>query len=221
MSAPWQEYQASAASFFQRLGFNAEIEAQVDGVRGSHKIDVFVTGTVHSIAFRWVIECKHWKTNIPKEKVMTLISIVQDVGAHHGFLLSETGFQSGAIRAAQNTNITLSSLEDLMLEAEATLTRDESARLLTRREAIHKRLWKLHKRTGDYMSGLMKPMSDIFVVDLALEDGLAGKFPVVYTVTPNGGRPTAEDWGDLVVKISELLDAAESYATQYEQKNAT
>ena len=93
MPVAWREYQESAAAFFRTLGFHAEVEAKVDGVRGAHEIDVFVTGVVHGIPFRWVVECKHWKTNIPKEKVLALIAIVQDVGADRGFLLSETGFE--------------------------------------------------------------------------------------------------------------------------------
>lgn len=66
----------------------------------------------------WIIECKAWKNNIPKEKVTALSAIVQDVGADRGFLLSEVGFQSGAIRAARSSNITLTSLEDLSFSAE-------------------------------------------------------------------------------------------------------
>jgi hypothetical protein len=221
MTVPWKQYQEAAASFFQRLGFNADVEAEIEGVRGSHKIDVFVTGSLHGIGFRWIVECKHWKTNIPKEKVMALTSIVQDVGADRGFLLSETGFQSGAIRAARSTNITLSSLDDLKLEAYATLTRDEAHHILQRREEIHKRLWALHKSTGDYMSHFMKPMGEIMFVDLALDEGLAGKFPAVYTVTRDGDRPTAENWDDLVSKLTDLLDAAELFAAAHEHKKAT
>ncbi|WP_431605167.1 restriction endonuclease [Acinetobacter johnsonii] len=43
-----------------------------------------------------MIECKNWKTNIPKEKVLALRSIVEDIGAHRGFIVSNKGFQSGA-----------------------------------------------------------------------------------------------------------------------------
>ncbi len=65
------------------------------------------------ISFAWVVECKNWKTSVPKEKVATLTAILQDVGADRGFLLSETGFQSGALRMAAKANITLTSLADL------------------------------------------------------------------------------------------------------------
>lgn len=217
MDITWQAYQDSCALFFRKLGFKADVEAKVDGARGSHKVDVFVTGSVHGITFRWVVECKHWKTNVPKEKVMALMSIIQDIGADRGFLLSETGFQSGTIRAARRTNITLSSLDDLKLEAHATLIRDDVTRLLGRRDLIHKRLWGLHKATGDYMSDFMKPIGEISFVDLALDEGLRGEFPVVCTVTRDGERPTANTWDELTNKISELLDSAESYAEQHQR----
>lgn len=76
MTPAWREYQESAADFFRRLGFDAETDAKIEGARGKHNIDVIVTGSLHGIPFRWVVECKRWKTNIPKEKVLALISIV-------------------------------------------------------------------------------------------------------------------------------------------------
>jgi len=221
MTTAWKIYQDTTASFFRKLGFDAQIEAKVEGARVKHKIAVFVTGSVHGISFRWVVECKHWKTNIPKEKVLALISIVQDVGSDRGFLLSETGFQSGAIRASRNTNITLSSLDDLKLEARTTLTRDEVSKLRLRQIEINKRLWKLHKSTGDYFSDFMKPMGEIAFLDLALDDGLEGKFPVVYTVTRNGDRPTAANWDELIQKLTELIDSAEAFAEEHKHKQYT
>ena len=188
-------------------------------MRGSHKVDVFVTGVVHGIPFRWVVECKYWKTNIPKEKVLALYAIVQDVGADRGFLLSETGFQSGAIRASKSTNITLSSLEHLKLEAKGTLTQSAVTNLLIRREQIHKRLWRLHKATGEHWSEFMMPMSQISILDLALDEGIDGNFPVIYTVTHDGNPRTAEDWDELILRLTNLLDSAEQFANDSEIEN--
>jgi hypothetical protein len=217
MKISWQEYQMQASEFFRRLGFHTEIEASVAGARAVHKVDVLVSGELHGIQFRWVIECKNWKTNIPKEKVMALANIVQDIGADRGFLLSETGFQSGAIRATAHTNLTLSSIADLKIEAQASLVKDESSGLLIRRDRAHKRLWKLHKLSGDYMSHFMYPMGEIAFIDLAVDEALEEKYPVIYTVTREGERPTAKSWDDLVNKISVLLDRAEQYAEKYEK----
>lgn len=73
-------------------------------------VDVLVHTVFAGVGVTWVIECKLWKTAIPKEKVLTLAQVASDVGADRAFLLSESGFQAGAIRAAQNTNITLTSM---------------------------------------------------------------------------------------------------------------
>jgi hypothetical protein len=109
----WKNYQEEVAGFFRSIGLNATVEKEIQGVRGTHRVDVHVMGSYMGIAFEWIVECKQWKTNVPKEKVMALSAIVQDVGADRGFLLSEKGFQSGAIAASQKSNIALTSLGDL------------------------------------------------------------------------------------------------------------
>ena len=88
----WREYQERAAVFFRGFGLASTVDHEVDGVRARHKIDVCVEGKFHGITLKWIVECKNWKTNIPKEKVMALNAIVQDIGADCGFLLSEVGF---------------------------------------------------------------------------------------------------------------------------------
>ncbi|UEG51392.1 restriction endonuclease [Mucilaginibacter daejeonensis] len=109
----WQEYQAAVSAFFKSIGGTATVDAPLKGVRGHHKIDVLVRLKVFGIEALWIVECKLWKTSVPKEKVLTLQQIVQDVGADRGFLMSESGFQSGTIKSANSSNITLSSLSEL------------------------------------------------------------------------------------------------------------
>jgi uncharacterized protein YbaA (DUF1428 family) len=110
----WKEYQSRTAEVFREAGCNADVEAIVEGVRGEHEIDVYVTFEQYGITCTWVVECKCWNSNVPKEKVLALQAIVDDVGADRGVLISKTGFQSGAIKAARKSNITLTSLEDLV-----------------------------------------------------------------------------------------------------------
>ncbi len=62
---------------------------------------------------------------------MALRSIVDGVGADRGFIISKTGFQSGAIRAAGYTNITLTSIEDLKQIVSGELARSALYRLET------------------------------------------------------------------------------------------
>lgn len=109
----WKEYQEEVADFFRSTGAKAETETKVKGVRGNHKVDILVKLKHFGIDVVWVIECKLWKTSIPKEKVLALQQIVQDVGADRGIIMSESGFQAGAIRSAGSSNITLSSLSEL------------------------------------------------------------------------------------------------------------
>ena len=109
----WSEYQEHVAAFFRSLGLDAQTDVHVEGARSGHDIDVVVKFSQYGVDVLWIVECKYWKTAIPKEKVVALQHIAQDVGADRAFLISEHGFQAGAIRAAQFSNMTLSSVEDL------------------------------------------------------------------------------------------------------------
>ena len=113
MNMNWKEYQKVVGDVFIKLGCDVKINKSIRGARGKHDIDVYVTFEIHGIECVWIIECKYWKESIPKEKVLVLQKIVEDVGADRGLLVSEAGFQSGAINSSNNTNITLSSLNEL------------------------------------------------------------------------------------------------------------
>lgn len=103
----WDDYQEKVAQFFRDLSFDAETNVTIQGVRTSHDVDVLVRSTHKGIKITWVIECKAWKTAVPKEKVLALRSIVDDTGADRGFVMAENGYQSGALEAARLANITL------------------------------------------------------------------------------------------------------------------
>ncbi|WP_201788148.1 restriction endonuclease [Paraburkholderia phytofirmans] len=119
--ANWRQYQEQTAAAFRRLGFTAEVDYTAAGVRARHDIDVYVTFTQQSIPCTWVVECKLWATRVPKEKILALKSIVDDLGADRGIIVSEAGFQPGAQDAARGTNITLvTSLEEFERTARAS-----------------------------------------------------------------------------------------------------
>ncbi|QXI42629.1 restriction endonuclease [Pseudomonas wayambapalatensis] len=109
----WKKYQEDAAEIFRSIGWSAKVEAPVTGIRGTHKVDVLVSFKHHDIDCMWVVECKHWNSAVPKEKVLALKAIVDDLGADKGILISKKGFQSGAIQQAYKTNIHLTSLDTL------------------------------------------------------------------------------------------------------------
>lgn len=116
----WRAYQEATANVFRSLGCNAQVDFRVKGVRATHAVDVYATFTRSGIRCSWVIECKLWNSRVTKEKVLALKSIIDDVGADRGIIVSEEGFQSGAQDAAQGTNITLvTSLEEFAKTAMA------------------------------------------------------------------------------------------------------
>ena len=220
MSGDWKEYQEEAAKFFRSLGLSATVECHVEGVRGEHDVDVYVEGDLHGINFKWVVECKAWKSNIPKEKAMVLMSIVQDVGADRGFLLSETGFQSGAIRAVRGSNITLTSLDDLRELVEEDLVESTIVKLSWRTNRVLDKLRYLHKQTDNYQSHFLTQMGKLSLFPLAFEDALEGKYPNIYAVESDGGetvRLAADSFEELIGEADKILSEIEEYADSHSE----
>ena len=120
----WRDYQEAAANVFRGLGCSAEVDKSVTGARGQHDIDVYVTFEKFGHECHWIIQCKLWKRRVDKSVVQTLHNIVQNIGADRGLIFSESGFQSGAHAASQNTNVLLqSSLEDFKGTAHLQMSR--------------------------------------------------------------------------------------------------
>lgn len=111
--ADWQDYQEQAAEFFRSFGLEATTDEKLSGARGSHRVDVAVRAKRFGIEQIWVVECKHWRGRVTQLHVSALRDIVHEVGADRGILLSESGFQKGAISLAERSNITLTSLAKL------------------------------------------------------------------------------------------------------------
>ena len=145
MTEPWEKYQEEAADFFRSLGVEVSVNAKVDGVRTSHDIDVLVRS--HHIGFdiTWLVECKRWKTRVSKLHVLALREIVSDIGADRGILLSETGFQSGVIEAANLTNVQATSLSELRVAAKNDILSMQLRELYDRVEVCKERYWDIPK----------------------------------------------------------------------------
>lgn len=130
---------------FRDLGFVAETDVRVQGARNHHDIDVLATYQHAGLELLWVIECKYWKRRVGKDRVLTLRSVVEDVGADKGVLLAEQGFQSGATQATFKSNVVLSRLDDLRAEAAESLVQRRLLEITTRVGATHGRYWALPK----------------------------------------------------------------------------
>ncbi len=145
MSKEWFNFQEKIAEHLRSLGVQAVTNKTVKGVRTEHDIDIYATSKYLGTNIKWVIEAKYWNTKIPKEKVLALRSIVDDIGADKGFIISQVGFQSGAIEATENTNIQLYTFEELIsntrnyIQSEILETYLRRARLLEIRYFSHKK----------------------------------------------------------------------------------
>lgn len=70
MTKEWFDFQERIAQHFRGLGVQAETNKTVKGVRTDHDLDVYVTSKYLGTNIKWVVEAKHWKTKIPKKKVL-------------------------------------------------------------------------------------------------------------------------------------------------------
>lgn len=145
MASTWNDYQKETAVFFRSLGLEADVDAKVPGVRTMHDVDVLVRS--HHVGFdvTWIVECKHWKSRVSKLHVLALREIVSDIGADRGILLSESGFQSGAIEAATLTNVRVTSLNDVQRSASSEILAMRLRELYDRVESCRERYWNIPK----------------------------------------------------------------------------
>lgn len=141
----WQQYQEDAADFFRSLGLQAETNVTLQGVRTKHDIDVVVKSVHVGFEITWLVECKHWKSPVTKLHVLGLREIVSDLGADRGILLCEAGFQSGAIEAANLTNVQITSLAALDISARNDLSAMRLRELFDRIENCNDRYWDIDK----------------------------------------------------------------------------
>jgi len=145
MADGWKEYQEEVADFFRSLGLDAETEVTIKGIRTDHDIDVIVRSRHVGFETLWLVECKHWKTPVSKLHVLGLREIVNDIGADRGILLSESGFQSGAIEAANLTNVQVTSLAALAIATETDISAMRLRELFDRVESCRDAYWDLDK----------------------------------------------------------------------------
>ena len=141
---------------------------------------------------------------------MALTSIVQDIGADRGFLLSEVGFQSGAILAARSSNITLTSLEDLSASAEKFSIDTLIGRKVWEVQKAKSRLLELRRKSDAYKYNPFRVglFGELSVFELLLDDALQGKYPVVYP-TKGHSFTTLEElfaYGDQIIEQANVWD---------------
>lgn len=145
MATNWNDYQEEAAALFRSMGLDAETNVTMQGVRTNHDVDVVVKSQHAGFEVTWLVECKHWKTPVSKLHVLALREIVSELGADRGILLCEAGFQSGAVEAANLTNVQVTSLEHVRATAGSDISAMRLRELYDRVENCRQKYWDLPK----------------------------------------------------------------------------
>ncbi|UVK40564.1 restriction endonuclease [Mesorhizobium sp. AR10] len=222
MTPDWKQYQEEAAEFFRSLGLKASTDVRLAGVRTVHDIDVLVTIDVAGFEVKWLVECKHWKTAITKLHVLGLRTIVMELGADRGIILCEEGFQSGAVEAANLTNVQVTSLALLRVSSKDAIYAARLRELFDRTERCRERYWDIPKEVriakglrfdvGDTGVGEDYLYSGARIVDFASEiiaKALRGQYPIrndsILLRTTNPNLPERLDGPQEVVAMLEPL----------------
>ena len=79
---------------------------------GDYQIDGYIEFSLMGVIYKTLVECKHYKYPINREKVQILHSKIISIGAHKGILISTSNFQSGAVDYAKKHGIALIQLTD-------------------------------------------------------------------------------------------------------------
>lgn len=157
----WYAFQEQIAAHFRALGAQAETNVKVNGNRTTHDLDVLVTSKFLGVDIKWVVEAKHWKKRVPKEKILALRAIMDEIGADRGFIISEAGFQRGAREATEKTNVSLMTLEEFKASTRKIVQIEMLRGFGVRLVILHRRYWSHSKSTRiDY--GLRSDIYDSF-----------------------------------------------------------
>ena len=160
MATDWSDYQEEAASLFRSMGLDASTNVTVRGVRTKHDVDVVVKSHHSGFSVTWLVECKHWKSPVTKLHVLALREIVADTGSDRGILLCEAGFQSGAVEAANLTNVQVTSLENVRTTAGRSISTLRLRELYDRLETCRARYWDMPK-SDRIKSGLRADLGEL------------------------------------------------------------
>jgi restriction system protein len=217
----WKEYQEAAASYFRELGLEAETDVKIQGVRTSHDVDVLVKSHHAGFDITWVVECKHWKEKVSKLHVLGLREIVTEVGADRGILLSESGFQSGAIEASNLTNVRLTSLEEMRGTAKAEIFAMRLRELYDKVTDFKTRYWALSKsirrEVGLRQERGESGYSATHIIQLA-EDLLMKAFRGVYPlkIEPLSTLMSAPNFPNQINSVESLFIELDPYLSEIE-----
>ncbi|MDA2937094.1 restriction endonuclease [Acidobacteria bacterium AH-259-A15] len=92
----WRRYQERTAQLFRAFGFEAKVDAALEGDKGSQIFDVVVTVDRFGREF-WVAECKFWRNPINKDHVLAFRAKIEDVKTFRARLLNKNWYSRTSV----------------------------------------------------------------------------------------------------------------------------
>lgn len=117
----WKDLELKVLDLLTDLGFKAERGVQIKGVRAKHHVDVAASFEFGGLRYLVIVECKYWNQRVRKAEVATLSSVVSDIGAEKGIIISTRGFQKGATELAKCSSIELLTFDQFAKKTEETM----------------------------------------------------------------------------------------------------
>jgi restriction system protein len=101
----WRQLQEGVCRILVEIGLTAELGKKVETPRGRVELDVYAVDEDSVDKISYAIECKNWSSGITQSVVHSFTTVMHEVGANIGYIVSREGLQSGAIGYIKNTNI--------------------------------------------------------------------------------------------------------------------
>jgi restriction endonuclease Mrr len=109
-----RELEDQTANLFRAAGCEAGVRVGIQGPHGRDNIDVLVWFDSLGIPDMWAVECKDKGRPVERVDVLAFQKRVENIGASRGVMVSRSGYQSGALDAADKTNIVLKTPSELV-----------------------------------------------------------------------------------------------------------
>lgn len=101
----WRELQTAVCRLLNEIGLTAELEKTLITPRGEVEVDVYAVDQSSVDKIQYIVECKNWAAAIPQAVVHAFNTVMAETGANIGFIVSQQGLQSGAVRYTNSTSI--------------------------------------------------------------------------------------------------------------------
>jgi hypothetical protein len=93
-----------------------EHDVMLDGKDGPRQIDVLIASSVAGMEIKTIVECKDYKSKVSVGVIDSLHSVMEDVNANKGVVVSANGFSSKAKSKAKRLGISLYTAHEALSE---------------------------------------------------------------------------------------------------------